>query len=245
MPLQIQSVLIGGGLALAGVVIGAVLTHLFTVSRMREQRRFDDARKRRSLVVEDVLRGAEPSDDERQIVRDQLRRGGVIIRPSIEPDDPHRNWTSRGDTVVFGCIPADSYVLLADGSAGRIRDISVGDVVLGYDARTHTTTAVPVADLITGTTTEYVYVNEPIRVTPSQPVMCDGHYRNAGSLCLGHQLVSAGQRAFSISSISHRTDIEQEEVASIVLASSLGYFVGTTDVGPFVLIREGATGKTG
>jgi hypothetical protein len=246
MSIQIASALVGGAIAVAGVIIGALITHWLTLRRTKEQRKFDQLRNRRDWLLEELRKAVQSDDDEAKVVTKLLREGGVILQPA-PPGESYESSPSRiaRSDVAFACVPHDSKVLMADGSARPVYEVADGDEILTYDARAHATVSEPVAAVVRGAAEAYVVINDSIKVTPRQKILCEGRYVEARRLQLGQRLVNEAHRPVAISSLKYSTSESNEPVFSIILRSADGYYVRIGDADHSIVIKEGDTGKNG
>lgn len=242
MQVQLQSALVGGGIALLGVIIGATVTHWLTLRRAKEQRTFDKIRDRRKWLINELRAAAQGNEEETRLVVSLLREGGVILQPP--PSGENLSTISRSDFAA-ACVPYGSMILMGDDSAKSVQDIVGGDEVLAYDARTHTFACELAVDVIEGKAKTFIVINGCFLLTPAQKVFCDGMYVRADTLQVGKWLVNEVHRKVVIASLERRDTPKEEPVFSMVLRSGNGYYVRTGEVEQSILIKEGETGKTG
>ena len=240
MQSQLLATLTGGGIALLGIIIGAVVTHWLTSRRTREQRRFEEAGDRRKWLLDELREAAQSDAQEAKNILSQLRKGGIILQPPTRQGDVHK--ISREDLQAF-CVPHNSMILMCDNTIKPVQDITPGEMILTYDSRKHVVRQEPVAEVIKGEATRFVRINGRIRVTEGQQVFCEGSYVAAEKLLLSQGVVSEQGKQLVVSSLELQEGITAEPVFSLVLQSGNGYYVRTEGADDSILIKEGDTGK--
>ncbi|MEJ3743138.1 Hint domain-containing protein [Actinomycetes bacterium KLBMP 9797] len=241
MPIQLQAVILGGAIALVGAALGALITHLLHMRRIKDERRYAESRERKDWVV-DELRASIQNEDDAKLIADLLRRGAVIMQPSKDLDSPPER-ISRKD-VAFGCVPAGTMVTMSDGTFRPVQDVKKGDLIKAFDPDTHEASDEPVEHVVAGTSRSLVVINGVFEVTKSQHVLASGHYQQADQLSLHHDLSDATDPR-PVFSLEYRMMAESIPVFCIVLESGGGYYVRPDGADYSIVIREGDTGKTG
>lgn len=121
-----------------------------------------------------------------------------------------------------GCFLAGTLVTLADGSARPIELIQKGDQVLAYDEATAMMKPSDVVQVHTPhIVSEYLIINEWIRLTPTQPVLSGGGWIDASQLKVGDALTGKDGSKVPIFAM-RKVD---QEVTVYNLAVALGTYV--------------------
>ena len=111
----------------------------------------------------------------------------VTTTYDITVDSEHHNYFADGflahNKTIIGppgqppttsCFTGDTRITMSDGAVKHIKDVEVGDEVLGYDTNTSETISSRVVKTFTHPNTEgYLVVNDNLNVTPEHP-MYDG-----------------------------------------------------------------------
>lgn len=104
-----------------------------------------------------------------------------------------------------GCFLPGTKITLANGKTKNIEDIQVGDVILTFKNEVDNT-LVPgtVKKLQTHTVSEYLIVNNKIRVTPEHRVLVNGQWTTAGEMKVGDFLRGENGEPVEVLSVEHQ-----------------------------------------
>jgi Pretoxin HINT domain len=101
-----------------------------------------------------------------------------------------------------GFFLAGTHITMADGTTKPIEEIAVGDVVLAYDKASGQMKPDPVKRLHAPVTVDsYLFVNDHLRITKTQPVFSAGKWVEMGQLAVGDTLTGADGRAVPIETL--------------------------------------------
>ncbi len=107
-----------------------------------------------------------------------------------------------GEAQPCDCMLAGTPILLADGTTKPVEEIRTGDRVLAYDEATKSVGPSAVLDVHRPyVTTDYVVINEMIRVTENHPFLSKDEWVPAGRLRVGDLLTTADGEDMPIASI--------------------------------------------
>jgi len=118
--------------------------------------------------------------------------------------------------VVAVCFLPDTAITMADGTTKPIQDITAGDVVLSYDEKSDQLTSSAVAETFVHQASQYLTINNRIKVTPNHPLFINDQWVEAGQARAGDSLVhSDGSREViqTIELIKEKTPVYNFEVA--------------------------------
>lgn len=206
-------VLAGGGLGIAGTLVGSLFSFLLNRKSQRDQWDHDEKDRRAEwerVERDKILRPWTQAEAEG--ARAMLDRGGKLISVF------QRNYEVRA-----GCFLAGTLVTLADRSSKPIEEVLEGEEVLSYDIGTHSLSTDRVIMLRKASTEEYIVVNQQLKVTRSHHLFAEGIYRKAGDLVLGARLLNSDWQSAEITSI----ELVRKTVAvyNLDLPEGRGFFV--------------------
>jgi hypothetical protein len=98
----------------------------------------------------------------------------------FENDEAFQQWVEGPGNLEVLCLPGDELVRMADGSLAAIKDVSVGDFVLGHDCQAHAVVSVAVSDFIGD-----LVVIDGRRMTGNHPVLTERGWVPAASVRSG------------------------------------------------------------
>ena len=177
-------------------------------------------------------------------MREMIHQGGELL-PSRSLTSNLRSWQDhlrvRSDEVRFFCFPRGTLVLTDCEGYRPIEELHEGDLIKTYAAETQTESQSAVKEVVAGRSEKIVKINDMIAASPRQQILCDGMFQSAEALRLGGVLVSSRHQAILVTSIE-LVDSEQE-VYSVALDKSVGYFVKGADAEDSIIVREAITGK--
>ena len=88
-----------------------------------------------------------------------------------------------------GCFLAGTKVNMADGSVKNIEDVKTGDLVASYDETTGHNKVSKIAEtFVHDNNTEYLIINNQLKVTPNHPMWINGEWQRADSARAGDKL---------------------------------------------------------
>jgi uncharacterized protein YfaS (alpha-2-macroglobulin family) len=139
----------------------------------------------------------------------------------ISHQDPRSPMAEGGG----GCFLAGTPILMADGSTKAIEYVVVGDEVLTKkDLHTHDLTKAKVTHTVNHQVSEYLIINYWLKVTPEHVVWANGSWQVAGNLKLGDQLLNAGGKLVTISSLIRQ--FENVSVYNLTTTPQHTFFAG-------------------
>lgn len=107
-----------------------------------------------------------------------------------------------------GCFLGGTQIQMADGSSKAIEDIQVGDEVLTLaDPRRNETVSGTVTELYRHTISEYLIINQDLRVTPEHIVYANLGFKPAGQLKIGDWMLQRDGRKVFVASIEAKREI--------------------------------------
>ncbi len=110
----------------------------------------------------------------------------------------------------MGCFLPGTQITMADGSKKNIEDIKVGDEVLTFpDSLSSNMVKGKVTQVQNHLVTQYLVINDHLRVTPEHRMFINGQWRVAGSAQIGDILRDANNTAVIIDSIQKKHSIVQ------------------------------------
>jgi len=89
---------------------------------------------------------------------------------------------------VQNCFVGNTPILLAEGGAVNIEDISIGDAVVSMNVETGELSSGIVAEKMVHTSSMYLLING-VGVTPEHPLYCNGKWMLAGEVSIGDALM--------------------------------------------------------
>ena len=102
---------------------------------------------------------------------DILVHNKSVVQPPTAPPPPPQT----------SCFTGDTRITMSDGAVKHIKDVEVGDEVLGYDTNTSETISSRVVKTFTHPNTEgYLVVNDSLNVTPEHPVYDGSEWKPIG-----------------------------------------------------------------
>lgn len=109
-----------------------------------------------------------------------------------------------------GCFLPGTKISLASGKTKNIEDIAVGDVILTFKNESDNT-LVPgtVKKLQTHTVSEYLILNNKIRVTPEHRILVNGQWATAGDIQEGDILRGENGESLEVKNIEQRHELVQ------------------------------------
>jgi hypothetical protein len=107
-------------------------------------------------------------------------RIAVAFGLHFETDEDFQVWIESPGNLEVLCLPGDESVRMADGSLRAIKDVSIGDRVLGHDAQAH-----PVASITISTFEGSLIEIDGRCMTGNHPVLTDRGWISAASVRAG------------------------------------------------------------
>ncbi|MFC1945814.1 Hint domain-containing protein [Chloroflexota bacterium] len=137
--------------------------------------------------------------------------------------------------VFIPCFGADTLVLMADGSAKKISDMEIGNVVKTWDSDTGKVITGCVTSVNSGKADHYYLVNGELKVTPPHPFLTiDRGWVPIEELQPGDRIV--GINGNTVIATIERVE-ESQEIYNIGLAETGTFFVSTEGIN-YYLVKE-------
>lgn len=119
-----------------------------------------------------------------------------------------RPQSSFGGAEKGGCFLSGTQILMSDGKNKNIEDIVLGDEVMTLsDPRTNHKTTGVVTELYQHVISEYVIINDNLKVTPEHLIYTNFSFRPAGTLKLGDWLLDSSGQIITITSIDKQREV--------------------------------------
>lgn len=87
-----------------------------------------------------------------------------------------------------GCFLAETKITLKDGNYKKIEDIQIGDLVISYDELNNNKTVSKVVKTFVHNETEYLIINDRLKVTKNHPLFINNSWKRADSALIGDVL---------------------------------------------------------
>jgi hypothetical protein len=104
------------------------------------------------------------------------------------------------------CFLSGTPILLSDGSTKPIEEIKVGDEIMAFDEETSGLVKDKVSKTFAHKATEYLIINNHLKVTPNHPVYNNGEWIEIGKLNIGDSLLNSQGKTELITDIKKFND---------------------------------------
>ncbi len=152
-----------------------------------------------------------------------------------------RNIDYRENTTQQSCFPAETLVLMADGSYKKISGISVGDALTTYDIATERIEQSYVKQVFTDENNHYFSLNEKIYATGHERFLTRNGWQKIRDLRIGDEVFNGNTYEPVVNLEKKEVELE---VYNLNIEKSHNFFVSLDGMAPF-LVHNSSGGDGG
>ena len=155
------------------------------------------------------------------------------------------NLKNQRDTILdqsSGCFPAQTKVLMHDGSRKVFLDIRPGDMVMTYDIGYRSLVAKPVLEVFSFDADHLYRINKHVLTTGGERFLTQQGWKASNSLEVG-DFILVDQEMTPVTSIEYLS--ENLKVYNMHVADTFNYYVATDSAGNYLVHNSGGGGGGG